>query len=167
MVCIFPLGWTVTFVMKTINPLNTKEKTSSSNFAQDIGDNNKMGFQLSPGISISEYDLTTIVPAVATTIGAIAGPFRWGPANVPTLVQSEENLALSFGYPDNETANTWFTASSFLAYANALQTVRVIRATGVFGAGASATAVAANSTTINVTVVSGGSGYGTTLPLVV
>ena len=110
--------------------------------------------------------MTTIVPAVGTTVGAIAGPFRWGPANIPTLIDSEQTLALTFGYPDNETANTWFTASSFLAYGNALQTVRVIREAGAFGFGAVATALASNSTTITVTVVVGGSGYGTTPPIV-
>jgi len=86
-----------------------------------------MGFQISPGINVSEIDLTTIVPAVATTIGAIAGPFRWGPANKPMLIDSELTLVNTFGKPDNNTANTWFTAANFLAYANALQTVRVVR----------------------------------------
>ena len=40
-----------------------------------------MAFQLSPGINVSEVDLTTYVPSVATTIGAFAGVFNWGPAN--------------------------------------------------------------------------------------
>lgn len=31
-----------------------------------------MGFQVSPGINVTEIDLTTIIPAVATTTGAIA-----------------------------------------------------------------------------------------------
>jgi len=86
-----------------------------------------MGFQISPGINVSEVDLTTIVPAVGTTVGAIAGPFRWGPANVPMLIDNEITLANTFGKPDNNTANTWFTGSNFLAYANALQTVRVVK----------------------------------------
>ena len=34
-----------------------------------------MAFQLSPGVNVSEIDLTTIVPAVATSVGAFAGPF--------------------------------------------------------------------------------------------
>jgi hypothetical protein len=91
-----------------------------------------MGFQISPGINVSEIDLTTIVPAVGTTIGAIAGPFRWGPANQRVLIDSELTLVSTFGKPDNTTASTWFTAANFLAYANALETVRVIK-TGVGG----------------------------------
>ena len=92
-----------------------------------------MGFQISPGINVSEIDLTTIIPAVATTIGAIAGPFRWGPANKPMLIDSELTLVKTFGKPDNNTANTWFTAANFLAYANALQTVRVVREDAAVG----------------------------------
>jgi phage tail sheath protein FI len=87
-----------------------------------------MSFSISPGITVSEIDLTTIIPAVGTTVGALAGPFRWGPANKPMLVDSELTLLSTFGKPDNDTANCWFTAANFLAYANALQTVRVVKA---------------------------------------
>ena len=38
-----------------------------------------MAFQVSPGINITELDLTTVVPNVATAIGAIAGAYQWGP----------------------------------------------------------------------------------------
>ena len=31
-----------------------------------------MAFQLSPGVNVTEFDLTTVVPAVATSDGAIA-----------------------------------------------------------------------------------------------
>src|ERR1035438_8831134 len=85
-----------------------------------------MAFSLSPGITISEIDLTNIVPAVSTTIGAIAGPFRWGPADSLVLIGSEQGLSNTFGFPDNTCANTWFTASSFLQYGSALQAIRVI-----------------------------------------
>ena len=40
-----------------------------------------MAFQLSPGVNVSEIDLTTIVPAVGTTEGAFVGNFAWGPVN--------------------------------------------------------------------------------------
>ena len=32
-----------------------------------------MGFQVSPGVNVTEIDLTTIVPAVSTTNGGMAG----------------------------------------------------------------------------------------------
>ena len=32
-----------------------------------------MAFQISPGVNVSEIDLTTVVPSVLTTAGAFAG----------------------------------------------------------------------------------------------
>ena len=81
---------------------------------------------LSPGINATEIDLTTIIPAVSTSTGAIAGPFRWGPTMERTLVDSELTLRDIFFTPDNLCAETWFTSSSFLSYASALYVVRVI-----------------------------------------
>ena len=86
-----------------------------------------MGFQISPGVNVTEIDLTTIIPAVGTTVGAIAGPFAWGPAFKPMLIDSELTLLNTFGKPDNGCANNWFTAANFLAYGNALQTVRILK----------------------------------------
>lgn len=81
---------------------------------------------LSPGINATEIDLTTIIPAVSTSTGAIAGPFQWGPVQERTLVDSELTMRDIFGTPDNTCAETWFTASSFLAYTNSLYVVRAI-----------------------------------------
>ena len=36
-----------------------------------------MSIQLSPGVNISEIDLTTVVPSVSSTTGAFAGRFVW------------------------------------------------------------------------------------------
>jgi phage tail sheath protein FI len=83
-----------------------------------------MAFQLSPGVNVSEVDLTTVVPAVGTTTGALVGTFAWGPANQITLVSSENKLVEIFGKPSNETANDFFTAANFLAYGNSLRLVR-------------------------------------------
>ena len=35
-----------------------------------------MGFQVSPGVQSQEVDLTNVVPASATSIGAIAGAYE-------------------------------------------------------------------------------------------
>jgi len=51
-----------------------------------------MAFQVSPGVNVSEIDLTTVVPAVSTSIGAIAGHFRWGPVDKRVLVSQETAL---------------------------------------------------------------------------
>lgn len=84
-----------------------------------------MAFQVSPGVSISEVDLSTVVPAVSTTAGAIAGPFRWGPVDERVLISSEVELVRTFGKPKtNYNIETFFTAADFLAYSNQLQVVR-------------------------------------------
>lgn len=83
-----------------------------------------MAFQVSPGVNVSEIDLTTVVPAVSTSVGAIAGVFKWGPVGKRTLVSSETELINKFGKPTNHNPETFFTAANFLAYGNALQVVR-------------------------------------------
>ena len=96
-----------------------------------------MPFQVSPGVNISEIDLTTVIPAVSTSIGAIAGQFHWGPADKRVLVSSEDVLAQVFGKPDSNNFQEWFTAANFLAYTNALQVSRILNsANNANGAGA-------------------------------
>ena len=94
-----------------------------------------MGFQLSPGVAVSEIDLTTVVPSVSTTAGAFAGTFQWGPANKIILVDSEITLSKIFGTPDSNSAVSFFTAANFLAYGNNLSVVRAV-GTNTFNADA-------------------------------
>ena len=89
-----------------------------------------MAFQLSPGVNITEIDLTTVVPAVATTDGAIGGVFRWGPIGERILIDSETLLVQRFGKPTNLNAETFFTAANFLSYANRLYVSRGANTTG-------------------------------------
>jgi len=88
-----------------------------------------MAFQISPGVNVSEVDLTTVVPAVSTTAGAFAGPFMWGPVGKRTLVSHETDLVNRFGQPDGNTAISFFSAANFLAYGNNLQVVRAANTT--------------------------------------
>jgi len=85
-----------------------------------------MAFQLSPGVNVSEIDLTTIVPSVATSIGAFAGPFAWGPAGEIITISDEVRLADRFGKPDSTNYEYWFSAANFLAYTNTLKIVRAV-----------------------------------------
>ena len=52
-----------------------------------------MAFQISPGVNVSEVDLTTVVPSVLTTAGAFAGALQWGPVNKIIQISSEIDLA--------------------------------------------------------------------------
>jgi len=90
-----------------------------------------MPFQVSPGVNVSEIDLTTVVPAVSTTEGALAGVFRWGPVEQRVLVDSESNLVARFGKPTNLNAETFFTAANFLSYGNKLYIVRAANTTSL------------------------------------
>jgi hypothetical protein len=93
-----------------------------------------MAFQLSPGVNVSEIDLTTIVPSTATSIGAFAGIFNWGPVNEVTLVTDEIRLVERFGKPDSTNYEHWFSVANFLAYTNNLKLVRAANTTSTLNA---------------------------------
>ena len=88
-----------------------------------------MPFTISPGVVTKEIDLTTIVPEFSMTEGAIAGPFKWGPAVDRVTVSNETELVNTFGKPNAATYKTWFTAASYLAYSGNLKVVRAIHTT--------------------------------------
>lgn len=88
-----------------------------------------MPFQISPGVNTSEIDLTTSVPVLSVSDGALAGVFRWGPLEERVTIDSESALVNRFGKPTNFNAETWFTAASFLAHGGALNIVRVANVT--------------------------------------
>ena len=111
-----------------------------------------MAFQLSPGVNVSEIDLTTVVPAVATSDGAFAGVFRWGPIGERVLIDSENLLANRFGKPTNYNAETFFTAANFLAYANRLYISRAAKTTGATPANVNFV-ITGNSTVGNTVLV--------------
>lgn len=108
-----------------------------------------MPFQVSPGVNVSEIDLTTIVPAVSTTEGAIAGVFRWGPALTKKLITTEDELVAQFGKPTSNNYETWFTASNFLAYGNKLYVVRTAAANAFNAVAGTNSSIAVANTTIN------------------
>jgi len=84
-----------------------------------------MAFQLSPGVQVTETDLTSVVPAVGTSIGGVAGKFTWGPIDEIVDVSTENQLVNRFGKPPAAAdAGTFFAASSFLAYTGALKVIR-------------------------------------------
>ena len=98
-----------------------------------------MAFLVSPGVQVKEVDLTNVVPAVATSIGAIAGAFEKGPVSSVTTITSEEDLIKIFGKPNSSNFENWYSAANFLQYTNSL---RVVRAeSGIVNAVASGSAI--------------------------
>jgi phage tail sheath protein FI len=112
-----------------------------------------MAFQLSPGVNVTEIDLTSIVPAVATSTGAIAGIFNWGPVNERTLIDTETKLVSIFGQPDATNYETWFTASNFLSYGNSLYVVRAANTSSTAPANTAARNAYANIGTVSTNPV--------------
>jgi phage tail sheath protein FI len=93
-----------------------------------------MAFQLSPGVNVSEVDLTTVIPSVATSIGAFAGPFAWGPVGEIITISDEVRLVNRFGKPNANNYEHWFSAANFLAYTNNLKVVRAANTQSTFTA---------------------------------
>ena len=90
-----------------------------------------MPFQVSPGIVVTERDLTTVVPNVATSIGALAGAFQWGPVLDRQTITTENDLVRVFGEPkgDAKVIESFYVASNYLAYTNNLIIVRNVQDT--------------------------------------
>lgn len=111
-----------------------------------------MTFQLSPSVAVTETDLTNIIPQVATSTGATAGQFQWGPVEQITIVDNEEQLVDQFGKPNDTNFKDFLVASSFLAYASNLKLVRVVDEVGdsnnPAASNASATATATGTGTL-------------------
>ena len=84
-----------------------------------------MAFQVSPGVLVQEKDLTRIIPAVSTSIGAFAGKFAKGPLDDIISISSEQELVSTFGKPDSTNFEDFFSAANFLQYSNSLRVVRV------------------------------------------
>ena len=95
-----------------------------------------MAFLVSPVVQVNEIDLTNVVPAVATSIGAIAGAFEKGPVSSVVNITSEEELVKIFGKPQSSSNQfeTFFSGSNFLQYSDSLKVVRA--ESGLLNAGA-------------------------------
>ena len=102
-----------------------------------------MAFQVSLGVLVQERDLTNIIPAVSTSIGAVAGSFAKGPVDEIVSISSEQELVDTFGKPDSSTFEYFFdNGSNFLhLYSN---TLRVVRAQNTSLANASASWINSN-----------------------
>ena len=109
-----------------------------------------MAFQVSPGINVSEIDLTTVVPNVSTSIGCIAGGFQWGPVLERTSITTENDLKNTFGKPDSYTYESYMVAANYLSYSNNLIVARAVGAAarnGVVGDDSTGTATTIHNST--------------------
>jgi phage tail sheath protein FI len=105
-----------------------------------------MAFQVSPGVLVQERDLTRIIPAVSTSIGAFAGEFRKGPLDEIVSISSENDLVATFGEPDSDNFEDFFSAANFLQYSNSLRVVRAAQ-TNLVNASTSGSGIQIKNTT--------------------
>ena len=104
-----------------------------------------MAFQVSPGVLVTEKDLTNVIPAVSTSAGAIVLTAEKGPIDEITTISSESELVNTFGKPNSSNFDEFFCAANFLGYGNNLKVVRPI--TGMVNAAVSGTAILIKNTT--------------------
>ena len=119
-----------------------------------------MAFQVSPGVNVSEIDLTAGVQTVSLSAGAFVGPFQWGPAFEVTNIASEADLVNTFGKPDTDTFKYWFSAAAFLAYSNQLKVVRAVTGDALNASDSGGGVLVKNQTDYEVTFPTGANTYG-------
>jgi phage tail sheath protein FI len=101
-----------------------------------------MAFQVSPGVVTREIDLTNVIPAVSTSIGATVVAGLWGPVEEIVTITNEKELVDTFGVPVDATAAYFFNAAAFLKYGNNLKVSRAV-ASGALNATAGTTSAGA------------------------
>ena len=103
-----------------------------------------MAFQVSPGVLVTEKDLTNVIPAVSTSAAGIVITAEKGPIDEITTISSENELVEIFGKPNANNFEEFFCAANFLGYGNNLKVVRPI--TGLVNAVSTGTAVLIKNT---------------------
>lgn len=87
-----------------------------------------MAYYLSPLVDIQEVDLSTTIPAVATSIGVevLRNTYK-GPEQKKNLISSEDELIREYGFPTSSLGcyEDMLSAAGFLKYGNKLYVTRV------------------------------------------
>ena len=84
-------------------------------------------FVVSPAVTIREVDLTSVIPAVSTSIAGYVGDFSWGPVEEITTISDETVLINRFAKPTDDNFKDFLTAASFLQYGRNLKLVRTLQ----------------------------------------
>jgi hypothetical protein len=79
---------------------------------------------VSPGVFTRENDLSFLAQGIGQIGAAFIGPFKEGPAFVPTVVTSQSDLADKFGTPDG-TYYTEYAVQNYLREAGSATVIRV------------------------------------------
>ena len=84
---------------------------------------------VSPGVFTRENDLSFIAQGIGEIGAAFVGPFKQGPAFVPTIVRTQSEFENIFGTPDG----TYYTEYAVQNYLREAGTATIVRVGGVGG----------------------------------
>jgi len=84
-----------------------------------------MASSSSPGVYVTERDLSQRIAAASTSIGAIVGPSQKGPVMERTLITSVRQFIETFGPPTPQTSFMHYAALQFLQESSRLYVTRV------------------------------------------
>jgi hypothetical protein len=84
---------------------------------------------VSPGVFTRENDLSFLAQGVGEIGAAFVGPFKQGPAFVPTIVRTQSEFEEIFGTPDG----TYYTEYAVQNYLREAGTATIVRVAGVGG----------------------------------
>jgi hypothetical protein len=79
---------------------------------------------LSPGVTVTEIDASTIAPTVSNSIGVFSGSFSKGAIGQFRLITTIDELISFYGEPTNTNYNDWYQCYNFLQYGNKLYIAR-------------------------------------------
>ena len=98
-----------------------------------------MPFSVSPSVTVTERDLSALIPQASTSTAAFVGRFNWGPVDQVVTISSEKELSEIFGFPDSgERGIDWFVVANYLNYGDRVHVVRVDEGDSVVGGGLTA-----------------------------
>ena len=84
---------------------------------------------VSPGVFTRENDLSFLAQGIGEIGAAFIGPFKQGPAFVPTIVRTQSEFEEIFGTPDG----TYFTEHAVQNYLREAGTATIVRVAGIGG----------------------------------
>jgi len=84
-----------------------------------------VAFSVSPSVKVTETDLSGVVPAIATSIAAVVGRAKKGPAFKRVLNVNDNRLVENFGAPDDNNFKEFYSGVGYLTQGSNLFYTRV------------------------------------------
>ena len=85
---------------------------------------------LSPGVYVTETDVSQVVSQGSTSIGVFGGYFTKGAVEAYSLINTVDELISYYGKPTSENFNDWFQVYNYLSYASQIYVARAANTSG-------------------------------------